>query len=252
MTTQIDSILSSLPPLPTINSSTKHAAPTNWLELETLKYTIPKEVRVDNSSHSETKFSRERSYEMCHRKKAVSLDKTGGRAKFDAVDVLALTSSKLDPTKSNRIICTVQYRPPVHAFVIEFPSGCIDPTDISVEETALRELMEETGYVGEILKVKPNPNSECKGVDTVRKMGSYDASVQSSCGWLVEVTVDLDSPQNAKPTQQLDDDEWSMRDYNGRHRWYIRNPTNKSSISAKQIFELCKSYANMVALLDHI
>jgi ADP-ribose pyrophosphatase len=40
-----------------------------------------------------------------------------------------------------------QYRPPVDQVVIEVPAGLIDPGE-TPEECAVRELKEETGYVG--------------------------------------------------------------------------------------------------------
>jgi ADP-ribose pyrophosphatase len=40
-----------------------------------------------------------------------------------------------------------QYRPPVDKIVIEVPAGLIDAGE-TPEECAVRELLEETGYVG--------------------------------------------------------------------------------------------------------
>lgn len=40
-----------------------------------------------------------------------------------------------------------QYRPPIDKVVIEVPAGLIDAGE-TVEECAVRELKEETGYVG--------------------------------------------------------------------------------------------------------
>lgn len=48
-------------------------------------------------------------------------------------------------TEDSRIIAVRQYRPAVEHYVIEFPSGNIDPGE-TPEQTARRELMEETGY----------------------------------------------------------------------------------------------------------
>lgn len=44
-----------------------------------------------------------------------------------------------------------QYRPPIDKVVIEVPAGLIDAGE-AVEECAVRELREETGYVGEAEK----------------------------------------------------------------------------------------------------
>lgn len=45
-----------------------------------------------------------------------------------------------------------QYRPPAGRLMLEFPAGLIDPGE-SAEETAIRELYEETGYRGKITRV---------------------------------------------------------------------------------------------------
>ncbi|MGN0363035.1 MAG: NUDIX hydrolase [Bilifractor sp.] len=49
----------------------------------------------------------------------------------------------------DRILMVRQYRPAIDRETLELPAGAIDPDDISTEETARRELLEETGYTGE-------------------------------------------------------------------------------------------------------
>jgi len=44
-----------------------------------------------------------------------------------------------------------QWRPPIDAVVVEIPAGLIDPGE-TVEECALRELKEESGYVGKVIE----------------------------------------------------------------------------------------------------
>ena len=46
---------------------------------------------------------------------------------------------------SDRLILVRQYRPPVDGMVIEFPAGLVNPGE-DPNETAVRELREETGY----------------------------------------------------------------------------------------------------------
>ena len=60
-----------------------------------------------------------------------------------------------------------QFRPPAGRCMIEFPAGLIEPGE-SVEETAVRELYEETGYRGKIDRViPPSYNSPGMSGETV-------------------------------------------------------------------------------------
>lgn len=52
----------------------------------------------------------------------------------------------------NEVLLIRQFRPPVGKLVLEFPAGLIDPGE-TPEETAVRELYEETGYAGKIISV---------------------------------------------------------------------------------------------------
>jgi 8-oxo-dGTP pyrophosphatase MutT (NUDIX family) len=55
---------------------------------------------------------------------------------------------------SGKLILVRQYRPPLDAFAIEFPAGLVDRGE-EPAATALRELKEETGYVGRLVKMMP-------------------------------------------------------------------------------------------------
>ena len=79
-----------------------------------------------------------------------------------------------------------QFRPPVGRVTIELPAGLIDK-DETPEQAALRELKEETGYVGTV--------ADCS-VAVCMSPGLTDESVK-----LVVVDVDLDAPENARPQQ---------------------------------------------------
>jgi len=54
----------------------------------------------------------------------------------------------------NELLLIRQYRPACNAYLIEFPAGLREPGE-SFEECARRELLEETGYRGEITTVYP-------------------------------------------------------------------------------------------------
>lgn len=55
---------------------------------------------------------------------------------------------------SDRILLIRQYRPPTASYVIEFPAGLIDEGE-TAEAAAERELFEETGYRGKIIRLYP-------------------------------------------------------------------------------------------------
>lgn len=69
-----------------------------------------------------------------------------------AVCVLAYTVDA--DFRPQKLIVVRQYRPPLDAPVLELPAGLIDPGS-TPEETALKELREETGYLGEIISIGP-------------------------------------------------------------------------------------------------
>ncbi|MFC2059025.1 NUDIX hydrolase [Chloroflexota bacterium] len=61
-----------------------------------------------------------------------------------AVVVIALTRNK-------EVIFERNWRVPLESFVLQFPAGLIDKDDENEEETARRELLEETGYLAKRL-----------------------------------------------------------------------------------------------------
>jgi 8-oxo-dGTP pyrophosphatase MutT (NUDIX family) len=55
---------------------------------------------------------------------------------------------------SDRLVLVSQYRPPANGTVIEFPAGLIDGSE-TPDEAARRELHEETGYRGRVVRCFP-------------------------------------------------------------------------------------------------
>jgi 8-oxo-dGTP pyrophosphatase MutT (NUDIX family) len=72
-------------------------------------------------------------------------ERTGARP---AVVIVARTA------ESGSLIVIEQYRVPFQAPVLEFPAGLLDPGE-QAGQAALRELAEETGYLGEVLEIGP-------------------------------------------------------------------------------------------------
>ncbi len=93
---------------------------------------------------------------------------------------------------SGRIVLIRQFRPPVDAHVIEFPAGLIDG-DESPETAALRELREETGYIGQVESVSP--------------FACSSPGLTGEAVALVEITIDETLPENVSPIAQPDTGE---------------------------------------------
>ncbi|TFK25008.1 hypothetical protein FA15DRAFT_704017 [Coprinopsis marcescibilis] len=90
---------------------------------------------------------KQRLWEMAERRTRSS----GG---IDAVAILTILRSKADAFPVSTVIIE-QYRPPIDKFVIELPAGLIDQGE-SPEQSAIRELEEETGYKADsVIDVTP-------------------------------------------------------------------------------------------------
>ncbi len=102
----------------------------------------------------------------------------------------ALVVATLRP--SGRLILIRQYRPPVDAYVIEFPAGLVDEGE-SPASAALRELREETGYTGRI---------ERASQPVYTSPGLTDE-------WLVTAvaTIDEEAAENRSPTSANEPEE---------------------------------------------
>ena len=70
---------------------------------------------------------------------------------IDAIGVAAILHDPATPDETPRIVLQKQWRAPADAVVVEIPAGLVDPGE-TAEACALRELREETGYVGEVME----------------------------------------------------------------------------------------------------
>lgn len=107
-----------------------------------------------------------------------------------AVGIIALLKSSGTKT---RIVLEKQYRPPLDAICIEIPAGLIDEGE-SPEQTAERELKEETGYVGKALKTSYTLYN--------------DPGFTNTTTYLVYVDVDLERPENKDLKPELEAGEF--------------------------------------------
>jgi len=122
----------------------------------------------------------------------VATRKTRGSSGIDAV---AIGTILLHPSRAASTILVLQYRPPVDAITVEWPAGLVDK-DEGAEEAAVRELREETGYVGKVLSVSPTVASD---------PGMTTANMR-----LVMVEVRLEEGDR-EPEQHLDEGEHIQR-----------------------------------------
>ncbi|MEA2098411.1 MAG: NUDIX hydrolase [Patescibacteria group bacterium] len=89
-------------------------------------------------------------------------DDEGNPRKWEAVERMTGNGivSVMAVTAQKEVIFISQYRPSVRREVIEFPAGLCDQKGEALEETALRELREETGYQAKkIVKLFAGPVS---------------------------------------------------------------------------------------------
>lgn len=89
-------------------------------------------------------------------KKSTYLNDNGKEVKWESVErkqkvTILVIIAKLIP--SNRFVLIKQYRPAINNYIIGFPAGISSSNSIS--EEALRELKEETGYIGKVISVSP-------------------------------------------------------------------------------------------------
>jgi 8-oxo-dGTP pyrophosphatase MutT (NUDIX family) len=166
--------------LPRIDGVTEVAS-TKWLSLQTIDYTDQK--------------GKARKWDV-----ATRTTKQGTGA--DAVVIIPLlmkygADRSTDDLLLMDTLIVEQFRPPMGQLTAEFPAGLIDK-DESPETAALRELLEETGYVGE----------RCKIIPQVSRQACMSPGVTDESVHIVVVHVDLDNPYNhGTPKQELDEGE---------------------------------------------
>ncbi|KAH3902978.1 related to ADP-ribose pyrophosphatase [Saccharomycodes ludwigii] len=154
-----------------------------WIGLQKIKYQDPN--------------GKQREWDMAVRKTRTESSTSNGKASFkfdsDFVDGVAILAFLKKPNEPTKILLEKQFRPPLNGVCIEFPAGLIDPKE-SIETSALRELKEETGYIGKIID---------KSVIIYNDPGFTNTNLS-----LVTVEVDLTLPENVNPKCELEDNEF--------------------------------------------
>jgi len=176
--------------LPRIDRVDKVGA-TKWLALETYHYTdIEGKQRAWDVATRTTKPDA-----TMQDQKVNTPGNTHSTA--DAVIIIPLLKSKTNATAKLETLLVEQFRPPVRCATMEFPAGLVDKNE-TVEQAALRELREETGFVGDFCSVVPD----------VSRAVCMSPGLATETVHIVLVHVDLDNPYNhGTPKPDLDDGE---------------------------------------------
>ncbi|OHF04020.1 ADP-ribose pyrophosphatase [Colletotrichum orchidophilum] len=111
----------------------------------------------------------------------------------DAVHIVAVLKKDAGP----ELLLQRQFRPAVGKICIELPAGLLDENE-TVEQCAIRELAEETGYVGTI---KPDSHRS-----RPKLFGAPGFS--NSCSVMVHVDIDMQADGNRNPKPRLEEGEF--------------------------------------------
>ena len=94
-----------------------------------------------------------------------------------------------------KMILIANFRAPVAKYIIEWPSGMVDPGE-HTWDAALRELKEETGYT-----------ASKADITNISPIYHNDPWKSNENEVLISISVDLEDPENIEPHQELDSAE---------------------------------------------
>lgn len=110
---------------------------------------------------------------------------------YDALTLVPIMTSRLKGTK--QLLMIAEFRPPVGAFVLEFPAGLAEHEEIM--EDIEREMMEETGYSINKSKIYGSP------------LIAGDPTFLDITAKIFTLEIDLDDERNKNPSQKLEESE---------------------------------------------
>ena len=160
---------------------------TRWLEFRHLTYVDP--------------TGAERRWDMVGRATRSTSEKSKG---IDAVCVFATLRKK---GEEDSTLLVRQFRPPMNGETIELPAGLVDADEDPVV-AALRELKEETGYVGTVTRMGNGTDGDDSDLPRTTPALPLSPGLSDETVALVRVDVDLDAPENKNPTQELEGSEF--------------------------------------------
>lgn len=130
----------------------------------------------------------------------------------DAIQILAILEKPTGP----EVLLEKQFRPPTGKIVVEFPAGMVDEGETPTQ-AAVRELREETGYVGEVIEDKTRPvhwNGEfewnlfdCNSLEEESTDMNAGPASSSSCVYMIRMKIDLNRAENKSPKPELEEGE---------------------------------------------
>ncbi|KAL3810215.1 hypothetical protein ACHAXA_006355 [Cyclostephanos tholiformis] len=184
---------------------------TKWLRLETLSYLVESHDDDDDDDDEDDDAPppvlppshdaagplsppRARGNVAMRRWDRVVRTTKRSESSIDAVLILAVLRNRRrrydddDDDEEDLLVLVRQYRPAVDMDVLELPAGLIDD-DENAHEAALRELKEETGYLGTNVASDEIPIL----------LGTYlSPGLTNECACLVRVDVDMNRPENRR------------------------------------------------------
>ncbi|THY67955.1 putative ADP-ribose pyrophosphatase [Aureobasidium pullulans] len=131
---------------------------------------------------------------------------------IDAVGIVAI----LQKPGGSELLLQKQFRPPIDKICVEVPAGLVDEGE-DAETCAVRELKEETGYVGKVIKgdlgVTPvmyngklDPDKDVTAIAQI--CCSTDPGFCNTNLQMVHVHVDMSNPDNQNPKPELEENEF--------------------------------------------